>query len=162
MAKNWILSCHGYSDEKTTSIFNVTTRQKYANCRIPTGVELVTYTKQGVSLSMDKGWELWEMLVENSNEAEAERQAHKVKKGGVLFGKPIINYGIAGPHDAADLQGWLSNSGISACGLFEVGNQRAIDTFAVGPTGKKLGDFLNAAKSNKVKRIYYLACQELG
>jgi hypothetical protein len=156
---NWVISCHGYSDTKSGKAVKITTRQKYENCQVPTGVELVTYTKQGESLSMDEGWALWELLVEDNNEAAAYARRHKSKTN-----QAIINYGLSGPHDAADFNGWLSNAvpPVCACGIFEVGNQVALETFQIAMQHCTLADVLNRAKAANVARVYYLACQELG
>ena len=150
---NWVISCHGYTDEASKGGLRLTTRQKYANCRIPTGIELVTYTEQGQSLSMDDGWALWELLVEDGNEVAAYGHKHKSKTS-----QSIINYGLSGPHDAADLAGWLSNNGVCACGLFEVGNEVAIETWPLAQQYCSLGDVLSRAKTaGNVRRVYYLA-----
>ena len=156
---NWVVSCHGYSDTKSTGGVRITTRQKYENCKIPKEVELVTYTKQGETLSMDEGWRLWQLLVEQGNEVTAYADRHKSKTN-----QSIIDYGLSGPHDAADYQEWLSyaNPPVCACGIFEVGNETALQTFPIGMQVMTLRTVLNSAKSQGVKRVYYLACQELG
>ncbi len=158
MAKpNWIISCHGYSDVKSKSSFAITKRQTYDNFGIPLGVELVTYTKQGVNLSMDDGWDLWEKLTGNQ-ESTAYGERHKRKK----WPTAVINYGLSGPHDASDYHGWISAAGHYACGLFEVGNPVATHAFPIAVQVTTLKAVLVAAKKSKVARVYYLACQELG
>jgi hypothetical protein len=154
---NWIISCHGYSDVKSGSKFAITKRQTYDNFTIPYGVELVTYTKQGVNLSMDDGWDLWEKLTGNQ-EAAAYAQKHKGKK----WPTSVINYGLSGPHDAADYYGWVNVNGYYACGLFEVGDPNAFHQFPISVQVTTLKDVLIQAKAAKVARVYYLACQELG
>ena len=154
---NWIISCHGYTDVKSGKKLAVTTRQTYENATIPEGVELVTYTEQGKSLSMDKGWELWSQLTGNQ-EATAYASKHKSKKGP----KSIVNYGLSGPHDASDYNAWLDYDGEYACGLFEVGSRKAKQSFPIATQVYTLQDVLNQAKAANVARVYYLACQELG
>jgi hypothetical protein len=158
---NWVISCHGYSATKSTSLVQITTRQKYVNCHIPRGVDFITYTEQSQSLSMAKGWELWELLVVDGNEPAAYAQRHKSKTN-----QNIIDYGLSGPHDASDWAGWLwgspSGGSIPACGLFQVGDTAALDQFSIGVQHYNLGEVLNAAKSRGVGRVYYLACQALG
>ncbi|MDT4330334.1 putative adhesin [Methylomonas sp. MED-D] len=154
---NWIISCHGYSDVKSGNKLALTTRQSYENCAIPMGVELVTYTEQDQNLSMADGWDLWTKLTGNQ-EAAAYALRHKGKK----WPTSIINYGLSGPHDASDYQGWLDANGDYACGLFEVGNRQPFWAFQIGVQVTTLKDVLNQAKTAKVARVYYLACQELG
>ena len=154
---NWIISCHGYSDTKSNNKLAITKRQTYQNATIPKDVELVTYTKQGETLSMDLGWDLWEKLT-GGQEQQAYNAKHKSKKGI----KSIINYGLSGPHDASDFIDWLDATGNSACGIFEVGNPVAIKSYPIGIEVETLQDVLNRAKANHVARVYYLACQELG
>ena len=154
---NWIISCHGYTDQRSRKKIAFTTRQTYQNATIPQGVELVTYTKQGESLSMNDGWDLWTKLT-GHQEAAAYAQKHKSKKGV----KSIINYGLSGPHDASDHAGWLDFDGEYACGLFEVGTRVSFQPFAIGVQVTTLQDVLNRAKAANVARVYYLACQELG
>jgi hypothetical protein len=154
---NWIISCHGFSDKKSGNKLALTKRQKYQNGCIPFGLELVTYTKQGVNLSMDDGWDLWEMLTGNQ-EAQAYARKHKGKK----WPTSIINYGLSGPHHASDYQDWLApGDGECACGLFHVGNRHAFQAFPIATEVTTLQDVLNRAKAAKVARVYYLACQEL-
>ncbi len=158
MAKpNWIISCHGYSDVKSNSRFAVTRRQTYDNCTIPLGVELVTYTEQGVNLSMDDGWDLWNKLTGNQ-EAAAYARRHK----GKTWPTSVINYGLSGPHDAADHPGWVSPAGHYACGLFVVGNPVSFHPFPIATQVTTLKAVLLDAKKEKIGRVYYLACQELG
>lgn len=154
---NWIISCHGYSDKKSGGKFALTKRQSYENFQIPTGVELVTYTKQGECLSMADGWDLWEKLT-NNQEAAAYARKHKGKKSPTS----IINYGLSGPHDASDYYGWMNASGHYACGLFTVGNPIAFHGFPIGTQVTTLKDVLVRAKQASVSRVYYLACQQLG
>ncbi len=157
MPKNWFISCHGYTDKKSGGRFAITTRQTYDNFTIPTGVELVTYTKQGVNLSMAEGWDLWDLLISNQ-EAAAYARRHKAK----TWPTAIINYGLSGPHDAADYQGWVSNQGKIAIGLFEVGKDETWYGFPIGTQVTTLKQVLLWAKAARVARVYYLACQALG
>ncbi len=154
---NWIISCHGYSNTRSNSKFAITKRQTYDNFSIPMGVELVTYTKQGVNLSMADGWDLWEMLTGNQ-ESTAYARKHKGKK----WPTAVINYGLSGPHDDSDYYGWVSPQGYYACGLFEVGNPVAFHQFPIATQVTTLKQVLLDAKTQKVARVYYLACQELG
>ena len=154
---NWIISCHGYSDVKSNSKLAITRRQTYDNFSIPLGVELVTYTKQGVNLGMDDGWDLWEMLT-GTQEVVAYARKHKGKK----WPTSVINYGLSGPHDASDYHGWVNASGHYACGLFKVGDPTALHQFPISTQVTTLKAVLLEAKKQKVARVYYLACQELG
>jgi len=155
---NWVVSCHGYASKRRTKGIRITTRQKYENCKIPREVELVTYTKQGECLSMTLGWELWQLLVENGDEDAAYGKRHKAKTN-----MSMINYGLSGPHTAAEYNEWLSWAvpPVCSCGLFEVGDQVALMSFPIATEVCTLRDVLNAAKSNNVARVYFLACQEL-
>lgn len=154
---NWIISCHGYSDVKSGSRFAITKRQSYENFSIPRGVELVTYTEQGVNLSMAQGWDLWDKLTGNQ-EAAAYAQRHK----GKTWPTSVIDYGLSGPHDAADFADWISPAGHNACGLFEVGNPVSFHPFPIATQVTTLKAVVMEAKKQKIARVYYLACQELG
>lgn len=153
---NWVISCHGYSDKGSGRLLALTTRQQYQNACIPKGLELVTFTEQGDSLSMVRGWALWNLLT-----AGREGDAYKVKHKSKVGPKAIINYWLCGPHDAADHADWTNAKGEYACGLFRVGSAQALEAFPVNMAPMTLQDAMNRAKADGAKRVYYLACQEL-
>lgn len=138
---SWVVSAHGGVDKSTSRIRRLiapTEKFKYSTTFVPSGVQLVMFTKQGdVFYGGDP--ELDAFIAGNENDPVITGRIHKTKTQHSI----VPDYNAYGTTDFRS-------------GIYEVGRGKVFDL----PDGSvtPLSHIFKAAQTHNVDRIYWLCC----
>ena len=138
---SWVVSAHGGVDKSKSRLRKMiapTEKFKYSVTSVPSGVELVMFTKQG-DIFFGGDPELDAFIAGNENDPAITGRIHKTKTS-----KSIVpDYNAYGTTDFRS-------------GVYEVGKGKVFDL----PDGSvtPLSKILKQAQTRKVDRVYWLCC----
>ena len=154
---DWFISSHGMQPANL-----------FQRCKIPGKMKVYLYVQEGEQLTMDAGWNLWDMLMYGARGGvnAVKRNARYVKDRTQDMYDYEFGIGVGETWDDTV----VGHHAIDAVGIFEVGDYSppagapapvgpAIPTF---PQTVRLSEILKAAAAANVWAVHVGACRERG